>query len=225
MASSYGSFGKTFAADVLKLIFNGTAIANVADNASSSPLTSLYVAWHTASPGEAGTQETSEADYGAYARTAVDRDTDGFTITEGSTPAAVTGITVASEVASLAKTSHGYSEGDIILVRGVTSDDLLNGVKVVASAATDTLTYTATGVADGAATGTITVETPSRCNPTAVITGVQCTSGSNTITHVSIGTAATGAGKVIFYGTLVPSIAVTTGVAPQITTDAAIILD
>jgi hypothetical protein len=46
------SMGNTFENDIAKLIFNATAIANIADNAASSPLTSLYVALHTADPGE-----------------------------------------------------------------------------------------------------------------------------------------------------------------------------
>jgi hypothetical protein len=62
-----------FENDLLKLIFNATAIANLADNAASSPLTSLYFALHTADPGEAGSQTTSECTYTSYARVAVSR--------------------------------------------------------------------------------------------------------------------------------------------------------
>jgi hypothetical protein len=47
------SKGNTFENDLLKLIFNATAIANLADNASSSPFTNLYVSLHTSDPGEA----------------------------------------------------------------------------------------------------------------------------------------------------------------------------
>jgi len=74
----------TFENDLLKLIFNGTAIANVADNAVTSPLTNLYVALHTADPGEAGTQSTSEAAYTGYARVAVARTSGGWTVTANS---------------------------------------------------------------------------------------------------------------------------------------------
>jgi hypothetical protein len=56
------SKGNTFENDLLKLIFNATAIANIADNAAASPLTNLFVALHTADPGEAGDQTTSECD-------------------------------------------------------------------------------------------------------------------------------------------------------------------
>jgi len=74
------SFGNTFENDLMKLIFNGTAIANIADNAASSPLTNLYVSLHTADPGEAGDQTTSEATYTSYARVAVSRDSGGWTV-------------------------------------------------------------------------------------------------------------------------------------------------
>jgi hypothetical protein len=74
------SKGDTFENDLMKLIFNATAIANIADNAASSPLTSLYVALHTADPGEAGVQTTSEISYTGYARVAVLRTSGGWTI-------------------------------------------------------------------------------------------------------------------------------------------------
>lgn len=74
----------TFENDLMKLIFNATAIANLADNAATSPLTNLYVALHTADPGEAGTQATSEATYTSYARVAVARTSGGWTVTANS---------------------------------------------------------------------------------------------------------------------------------------------
>ncbi len=65
------SKGNTFENDLLLLIFNATAIANIADNASASPLTNLYVSLHTGDPGEAGSQTTNECAYTSYARVAV----------------------------------------------------------------------------------------------------------------------------------------------------------
>ena len=83
------SKGNTFENDLLLLIFNATAIANIADNAASSPLTSLYVSLHTADPGEAGVQNTSEIAYTSYARVAVTRSGAGWTVASGSvSPAA-----------------------------------------------------------------------------------------------------------------------------------------
>lgn len=78
------SKGDTFENDLMKLIFNATAIANIADNAASSPLTNLSVALHTADPGEAGTQTTSEAAYTSYARVSVARTSGGWTVTNNS---------------------------------------------------------------------------------------------------------------------------------------------
>jgi len=83
------SKGNTFENDLLKLIFQAVTIANLAINATSSPLTALAIGAHTADPGEAGSQATSEAAYGAYARATVGRTTTGWTITNNScSPAA-----------------------------------------------------------------------------------------------------------------------------------------
>jgi hypothetical protein len=73
-----------FENDLLKMIFNAVAIANLADNAASAPLTSLFVALHTADPGEAGNQTTSEISYTGYARVAVARTAGGWTVTGAS---------------------------------------------------------------------------------------------------------------------------------------------
>lgn len=73
-----------FEDDILKLIFNGTAIADLAEDDSTSPATALTIALHTADPGETGTQLTSEATYTSYARQTVARTTGGFTVASGS---------------------------------------------------------------------------------------------------------------------------------------------
>jgi hypothetical protein len=72
--------GTTFDNDVLKLYFNATAIANIADNAASSPLTNLYLALHTADPTASGNQSSSEATYTNYTRIAVARTSGGWTV-------------------------------------------------------------------------------------------------------------------------------------------------
>lgn len=66
---------------LLKLIFNGTSIVNIAQNIVSSPATVLYVSLHTSDPGEVGNQSTAEATYVSYARVAVNRDATGWTVT------------------------------------------------------------------------------------------------------------------------------------------------
>ncbi len=57
----------------LKLEFNGTADANVADNAASSPATVVSLSLHTASPGATGTPTTNLMAYGGYAALEVAR--------------------------------------------------------------------------------------------------------------------------------------------------------
>jgi hypothetical protein len=131
------SKGNTFENDWLLLIFNATAIANIADNAGSSPLTNLYVALHTADPGEGGSQTTSECAYTSYARVAVARSGSGWTVS------------------------------------GNTASNA------------------------------------------ALIQFPECTGGSETITYVSIGTATSGTGKVLYSGALTASRSVSSGIQPQ----------
>jgi hypothetical protein len=76
--------GATFSDDLLKLTFNATPIANLADNAGSSPLASLYVALHTADPTSSGNQSSSEAAYTGYARVGVARNSGGWTVSGNS---------------------------------------------------------------------------------------------------------------------------------------------
>ena len=130
----------TFDNDWLKLIFNATAIANIADNAATSPLTNLYVALHTADPTAAGTQSSNEATYTGYARVAVARTSGGWTVTGASV------------------------------------------------------------------------------SPAAAITFPACTAGTNTIIYWSVGVASSGATKILYSGAVSPSISVSSGVTPQLTT-------
>lgn len=78
-----------FENDLLKLIFNGTAIANLADNAAASPLTNLYISLHTADPTDSGNQSSNEISYTGYARVAVARTAGAFIVNGSSvSPAA-----------------------------------------------------------------------------------------------------------------------------------------
>src|SRR5690348_18210167 len=106
------SKGNTFENDLLKLIFNATAIANIADNAASSPLTNLYVSLHTADPGEAGNQTTSECNYTGYARVAVARTSGGWTVTASSvSPAANITFANPSDATNLPQTASFFAIG------------------------------------------------------------------------------------------------------------------
>ncbi len=71
---------------ILALIFNATAWANYADNAASAPQTNIAVALHSADPGTAGAQNTSEIGYTSYARVNVARSSGGWNIS-GTGPA------------------------------------------------------------------------------------------------------------------------------------------
>ena len=79
---------------ILKMLFNATALANVMDNAASSPLTNLYVSLHTADPTDGGTQSSNEVttgQYATYARVAVARTAGGWTVS-GTSPCSVSPV-------------------------------------------------------------------------------------------------------------------------------------
>lgn len=75
------SKGQTSANDYLKLIYNATAIPNIADNAASSPLANIFWALHSSEPGETATQDSNEVSYTGYGRVSVARTTGGHTVT------------------------------------------------------------------------------------------------------------------------------------------------
>ncbi len=78
------SLANTFENELLLHIFQNADIADIGDAAglqNSAGAGSLYVALHTADPGEAGDQTTSEATYTGYARVAVARSAAGWTVT------------------------------------------------------------------------------------------------------------------------------------------------
>ncbi len=145
------SKGNTFENDLLKLIFNATAIANLADNAASTPLTNLYLSLHTADVGEAGDQTTNECNYTSYARVAVARSGSGFTV----------------------------STNTVVLAANQ--------------------------------------DFPNPTNSTNL---------PQTATHFAVGTASSGAGKVLYKGTVTPNIVISnTGVTPRLTTGTTITED
>lgn len=128
----------TFCNDIMALIFNATAIADIAENDTSSPLANLYVSLHTADPGVGGSQLTNETVYTNYLRVAVARTVGGW---------------------------DAPSAGQV-----------LNA---------------------------------------ALIQFAQCGATGATLTHVAIGTASSGAGKVLYAGALSSSLAVANGIQPQ----------
>ena len=72
-----------FETALLGLIFQNANIANIGDVTglrASTTTGSLYVSLHTADPGDAGTQSTSECTYTGYARMPVARTSGGWTL-------------------------------------------------------------------------------------------------------------------------------------------------
>lgn len=136
------SKGNTFENDLVKLIFNATAIANIADNAASGPLTSLEVALHTADPGEAGSQTTSESAYTSYARVAVARTSGGWTVTNNSvSPAAEISFPAAtggSETVTHFSVGTAHTSTGKILYSGTVTPNIAvsNGVTPILTTAT-----------------------------------------------------------------------------------------
>jgi hypothetical protein len=136
------SKGNTFENQLLSHVLNNADIADVGDSTGlrgSTTAGSLYVALHTADPGEAGAQNTSEAAYTGYARVAISRAGSAWTVTGNSAVNA------------------------------------------------------------------------------AAVTFPECTGGSSTVTHFSVGTAATSTGKVLYYGALSSpsSLSVSSGITPE----------
>jgi hypothetical protein len=136
--------GGTFSNDLLKLLFNGTAIADIAEDDSSSPLTNLYVSLHTGTLNSSSNQTTSECAYTSYARVAVARTSGGWTVS----------------------------------------------------------------------TNTVV--------PAATVTFPAATGGSETATYFGIGTTSSGSGKLLYWGPISPSIVISSGVTPQLTTSTTI---
>lgn len=137
------SIGNTFENDLMKLIFNATAIANIADNAASSPLTNLYVSLHTSDPGEAGDQTTNETAYTNYTRTAVARTSGGWTITnhQAKNTAAVSFPTCGASGATIQYAAVGTASSSTgkLLFSGALSSNLAVSSGITPSFAIDAL--------------------------------------------------------------------------------------
>jgi len=128
------SKGDTFENDWLKLIFNATAIADLAENDTSSPATTLTVALHTADPGEGGNQTTNETAYTGYARVAVARTTGGWTVT-GASVSPVANIDfpecTASPGAAITHFSVGTGVANKLLYSGTVTPNITMAIGVI----------------------------------------------------------------------------------------------
>ena len=146
------SASNTFESDVLLLLLNNTNISNLGDATGvrgSTTAGSVFVALHTADPGETGTQATSEATYTGYARVAVARSSGGWTIsgtapTQAANAAAVTfgACTAGSNTIthfSIGDTSSGATK---ILLSGALTASLAVSAGITPSFAIGQLTAT-----------------------------------------------------------------------------------
>lgn len=79
--------------------------------------------------------------------------------------------------------------------------------------------YTRTSAARSTLGWTVTANSVS---PVATITFPQATGGSETETYFGVGTSAVGVGHLLYYGSVSPTIAVSNGVQPQLTTSTAL---
>lgn len=137
------SFQRTAAGNILKLLLNGTAWANIADNAASSPITNIYISLHTADPGETGDQTTSEISYTGYARVAVVRTSSGWSINND----------VASPVASIDFPASTGGAGGTVTHAGLGTSASGAGVLIASGAVTPTIAV-ANGVTPKLSTAT-----------------------------------------------------------------------
>lgn len=117
-----------FESALLALIFQNTNIANVGDATGlrgAAAAGQLFVALHTADPGEAGTQTTNEVAYTGYARVGLARSSGGFTITGNSvSPAANVNFpicTAGSATATHFSIGVAASGAGVVLYKGAIS--------------------------------------------------------------------------------------------------------
>ena len=137
--------GSVLQNDFLKLIYNTTAITGLARDAAV-PFTDLYVALHSADPGDAGDQTTSEISYTTYARVAVARSAAGWTVTDNQVTNAAA-IAFATPSAGTATATHfsvgvAASGASKILHRGKLTSALSISAGVPISFAIDKLVIT-----------------------------------------------------------------------------------
>lgn len=119
---------------LLLLIFNNTNIATIGDATGlrgSTAAGNLYVSLHTADPGEAGDQSTSEITYTSYARVAVVRSGSGWTVSGNSvSPAATISFptgTGGSGTATHAGIGAEVSGATLLMYKGAISPTIVCG--------------------------------------------------------------------------------------------------
>lgn len=121
--------------------------------------------------------------------------------------------------------------GDATGLRGSTTAGSLNvGLHTAdpgetGTQATSEATYTSYARVAVARSGSGWTVTNNSVSPTSAITFPAGTGGSGTVTHFSVGTASSGAGVLLYSGTVTPNIVTGNGVTPQLTTASTITED
>ena len=144
------SKSNAFELALLALLFDNTAIANLGDAGglrASAVAGSLYVALHSADPGEAGDQTTNEIAYTNYARVAVARSSAGFTVSGNAVqffaqinfPAGGAGASPTATYWSVGIASSGAS---LLLYSGTITPNIIcgNGITPQLAATTNIIT-------------------------------------------------------------------------------------
>jgi hypothetical protein len=90
---------------------------------------------------------------------------------------------------------------------------------------TNEATYTSYARVAVARSGAGFTVTANSVSPAATVSFPAGTGGSGTVTHFGIGTASSGAGVLLFSGTVTPNIVTGNGITPTLTTATAITLD
>jgi hypothetical protein len=90
---------------------------------------------------------------------------------------------------------------------------------------TNEVAYTSYARVAIARSGSAWTVTNNSASPAATISFPACTGGTATATHFAVGVAETSTGKVLYKGAIDPSISISTGVTPQLTTATAITED
>jgi hypothetical protein len=90
---------------------------------------------------------------------------------------------------------------------------------------TSEVSYTSYARVAVARSGSGWTVTANSVSPAANIDFPACTGGSATATHFGIGTATSGTGKLLYKGAISPSISISSGVTPRLTTASAITED
>lgn len=139
--------------NLLRLLFTNTAWANLGDATGAVGSTapgSFFISLHTADPGEAGDQTTSEATYTGYARVAVARSAGGWTVSgTAPTQAANTAVVTFAACTAGANTVTFFSIGRAtsgvgeIIISGALTSSLAVSAGITPTFATGALVATA----------------------------------------------------------------------------------